>query len=189
MTKNGKKVLGNLEEMVGWLEDYQKKTFGVSGDWTGGDRDLSDYFSDFYQEFNGFERSSDEAELLDEIHRSQIVFISDFNNLRQSQKFTAELISKFSGSGSCRRSLAVEFISPGHQKVLNAYQSGKIGQKVFLKKINFKSWNDPRHWEGYRKILLAARKNNIKVFGIKTEGRTKNQSEREINFGFGFQEP
>jgi len=181
LTKNGKKVLNNIEGMARWLEDYQKRTFGVSGDWTGGDPDLSDYFFDFHSEFSDFERTSGETELLNEIRKSSLIFIGDFHNLRQSQKFTAELIEKITQDDRSGKILAVEFLSPGDQKAIDEYQSGRISEETFLKKVDFKSWNDPRHWQGYRKVLSAARKNGIKVFGIKT-GRAKNQAERDLLF-------
>ena len=135
MTVNEKKVLANVEGMAQWLTNYQQETFGVSGDLTGKNQDLTRYFSEFHGEFNDFERDSDEKELLSEIKKSPLIFLGDFHNLSQSQKFTAELIEKIASQDRLIKALAVEFIFSDGQKFLDQYQAGKISEAVFLKKI------------------------------------------------------
>src|SRR3989344_920225 len=137
MTKNEKKVLTNVGGMAKWLEDYQEKSFNLNKDLTGESRGLADYFSDFHREFNDFQRAAGEDELLDEVKKSPIVFLGDYHNLRQSQKFAAGLIEKLSFQEASAKVLAVEFVFSDQQETLEAYQSGEVSEKVFLKKMRF----------------------------------------------------
>ncbi len=179
MTENEKKVLANVMGLAQWLEDYEEKNFGVSGDLTGENRDLAEYFFDFHREFDNFERAAEEAELLAEIKKSSVIFLGDFHNLRQSQKVAAELLEKIASQDSSSKTLAVEFVSSGNQRSLDQYQSGKLSEKLFLKKVHFKDWNDLHHWEGYKKVLAVAKKKGLKVFGIRICQKGLSQTERD----------
>ncbi|TSC73998.1 MAG: Uncharacterized protein G01um101444_406 [Parcubacteria group bacterium Gr01-1014_44] len=172
-------VLANVEGMAKWLEDYQEKSFGLNRDLTGESGGLAEYFSDFHQEFHDFQRAASETELLADIKKSPVVFLGDFHNLRQSQKFAAELIEKLSFRDASFKVLAVEFVAPDQQRTLDAYQSGRMSEKTFLKKINFKDWNNFDHWNGYKAVLAMANKHHLKVFGIRVPSWDGDQDHKD----------
>lgn len=170
MTENEKKVLENLRGMVDWFNSYKAKKFKVGSDTVSRtNANLKNYISEFRKEFDHFESEADEREILLDAEKADMVFLGDYHNLLKTQKFTADFIEKLASSSNRPNVLAVEFADPKKQRFLNAYLAGRIGEKTFLKKINFADWGDPEHWAGYKRLLELAKKYSMPAYGIKVQ--------------------
>lgn len=181
LTENEKKILGNLHEIVTWFEDYEATCFDLDIDIVDKDPELAKYFKDFYKEFANFKEPSETQKVETEAKDSDIVFLGDHHNLRRNQEFSAEFIEKVLRSQPSQAVLALEFISPKHQKTIDEFMSGQIDEELFLKKSHFLEWGDLEHWPGYRKILEAAKKLGVKVYGIRFEAE-KGEQDLEDRF-------
>lgn len=187
LTENEKLVLDNLRGTVKWLEDYRVKRFGIDENMASRNADLGRYFQNFHSEFESFEKPSEEQEILAEAKKAEIIFLGDYHNLRKSQEFAAEFLGKTQKNLSEPAVLAVEFVSPKNQKILDEFMAGVTSEDDFFRKIHFSDWDDPEHQVGYKKLLETARRLGIKVYGIKFSAKGKLQKERDLVFAESLQ--
>ncbi|MBI2057685.1 MAG: ChaN family lipoprotein [Candidatus Yanofskybacteria bacterium] len=172
---NEKKILDNLLETIKWFENYEATCFGLDENVADKDPELEKYLKDFYKEFRNFEQPAEAQKVEAEARNSDIVFLGDRHNLRRNQEFSAEFIERAAQPQSGQAVLALEFISPKHQKAIEEFMSGQIDEELFLKRSHFLEWGDMEHWPGYKKILETAKKLGIKVYGIKFQAESGEQ--------------
>ncbi|MBI2676736.1 MAG: ChaN family lipoprotein [Candidatus Yanofskybacteria bacterium] len=175
LRENEKKILDNLLEITKWFEDYEATCFGLDKNVADKNPKLEKYLKDFYKEFRNFEQPAEAQKVEAEARNSDIVFLGDRHNLRKNQEFSAEFIEKVVKPQSGQAVLALEFISPKHQKAVEEFMSDKIDEESFLKRSHFLEWSDLEHWPGYKKILETAKKLGIKIYGIKFQAESGEQ--------------
>jgi hypothetical protein len=179
LTENEQCILDNLTKTARWfdeeLKDLNNQRLNPG---------LAKYMNEFESQQRQIERPAEEAEILEEAAKSDIVFFGDYHHLSKSQDFVAETIEKIARASTRPSVLAIEFVehSKFEQRALDDYLSGKISEEEFLKKINFKNWDNPEHWSAYKHILESAKRSGIKVCGINTDRKEKtlNKTDEEI---------
>ena len=176
LTKNERHVLDNLTRPAarfnGDLKDLNDRRLVP---------DSAKYIRAFEGEPKQIEGAVKEAEVLEAIIKSDLVFLGDYHNLSKSQNFVAETIEKMSRASTKPSVLAIEFVehSKAGQKALDDFMSGEIGEEEFLKKIKFKKWSNPEHWPAYKHILDSAKGSGVRVYGINTDRKEKTLSETD----------
>ena len=181
LRENEKKILENLRKVIKRLADYEAECFGLDKNIVDRNANLAAYLKDFNEEFAGFEEPAEDQDVEVEGQKADVVLLGDHHNLRRNQEFSAKFIEKLMQSRPGPAVLAVEFISPKHQKALEEFLSGQIDEETFLKKVRFLAWGDLEHWGGYKAILETAKKLGIKVYGIKF---TAENDEQELGDDF-----
>ena len=179
LKENEKRVLENVRGVVGWLDQYREKLYGLDKNTADRNSELAGYFSDFDKEFLRFDRPAEKTEIVNEARKSEIVFLGDYHNLRKSQEVAAEIFAEVASSSPNRPVLAVEFVASKDQKILDDFLGGRTEEEVFLKKTHFLGWDNAEHWQGYRKLLEAAKKLGAKVYGVRPAGKKQPRTQKE----------
>lgn len=107
---------------------------------------------------------SSRDELLAALQKADILLWGDFHALQQSQKTHLRLLQALVQLKAGPFVLGLECIPSGAQKILEAYLSGDVSEKEFLKKVAWKSWGFP--WEHYAPLFQWARKNKAVVIAL-----------------------
>lgn len=128
------------------------------------------YRRQFENEFRRRWKVAELSEILADIEAAQVVYLSDFHALQQSQKAHMRILRLLEPRP--QRFLLLECFEARHQKSLDLYLSGKISERDLLKAIEWKrSWGFP--WEHYRPLLRWAQKHKVRVFGINLSSRER----------------
>lgn len=145
------------QQLYRQLESHVRQLLGAESAGT------SRYRQEYEKEFRRPWKVTRRETLLDEIEKSEIVLIGDFHALHQSQRAQARILKALSGGRPVL--LAVEFFQASDQRILDRYCAGQIGEREFLKAIQWqKRWGFP--WENYRGLVRWAVKKKWKVAGI-----------------------
>ena len=127
------------------------------------------YIRDFNREFRSCRRAVRWEELIVAAYRSDIVFVGDYHALRSCQWFAARLLGELARRRR-RVVLAVELVFGRHQRLLDRYLGGDLGEEVFLRRIRYEQdWGYP--WEGYRDLLETARRSGVSVLAADAQPR------------------
>ncbi len=122
--------------------------------------ELMRYHKKYQREFRKTWMASTKEALFREINSAQIVLMGDFHALNQSQKAQMRVIRHISEDRPLV--LAVEFFEAHHQKEVDAFLAGRLSEKDFLKRIQWKErWGFA--WENYRPLMRWAQKHKISV--------------------------
>ncbi len=170
LTENEQCILNNLTETAAWFNKSLKEI-----DNRRASPDLAKYLREFESVPPIIERPVEEKEIIESAINSDLVFLGDYHHLSKSQDFVAKTIEKIAQAPARPSILAIEFVEclKSGQKALDDYMSGKIGEEEFLKRIKFKSWDNPEHWPAYRHILESAKRSGVKVYGLNTNRKEK----------------
>lgn len=111
------------------------------------------------------------------IHRLQkagLILVGDFHALKQSSRGMLRILRRMNPTVI----LCVECISYEDQRHLDQFILGKLSEKDFLTRIQWKKkWSFP--WENYRPLFRWAQINKVKVFGINIPSKSKSLKERD----------
>jgi len=140
---------------------------------------IDEYYEDYKKLTSYYERLVSKAELLDEIIKSNIVYLGDYHTLRQSQKTLVRMLGPIIDSGFSRPVvIGLEMFRAEYQPSIDRFLSGGISETGFLKQVNYdKTWGF--NWNHYKIILDFARQHNIRVCGLNTRDiKGKNSLDR-----------
>jgi len=127
------------------------------------------YIRDFHDEFDRLRAPSSFDDLVVACYKADIVYIGDYHALPASQEFAARLLREI--AARCREAvLCMEMVYTRHQRILDRYMSGEIGDAEFLKGIRYDlDWG--YDWNAFRRLFDAAREHHLSVAGIDCEPR------------------
>ncbi|MEN0059574.1 MAG: ChaN family lipoprotein [Bdellovibrio sp.] len=109
--------------------------------------------------------------LWEQMREAQVVLVGDFHALHQSQKAQLRILRHVPPERKII--LAVEFFEAGDQDKIDAYLSGKLSEREFLKVIQWQTrWGFP--WEHYRSLLRWAQKRKVSVQGLNRNYKKRN---------------
>jgi hypothetical protein len=100
----------------------------------------------------------------EEISSAPVVFLGEFHALDTASRSAAALLRDWSRQ-RIPSALAVEFVHARHQRALDAYLSGLIGEREFQRRVRYREeWGYP--WSGPRELLRTARSLGVPVIGL-----------------------
>lgn len=106
---------------------------------------------------------------------SDITYIGDFHTFDQNIRTVLRLLRVISETHqSCV--VGLEMVHAKFQRYIDAYMERHLTDLEFLESINYHhSWRFP--WTHYKEIFDLARKNNLQVIGLNTEGTLKERDQ------------
>lgn len=108
-------------------------------------------------------KKSSKTEIFKKIQSCRLLLLGDFHALRQSQKSHTRILREIKEPQQW--SLGMECFFQEDQLALDDFTAGKLSEKDFLKKIQWKKhWGFP--WASYKAILTWAIKNKVRVIGL-----------------------
>ncbi len=133
-------------------------------------RSIQKYQQEYEQELNRSQwEIGRKQELFKQMDKSQIVYIGDFHAQAQSTRAVLRIARKLGAQNVC---LGLECFFIEHQKVLNAYLSGHLNEREFLKKIEWKkTWGFP--WEFTRPLMKWASQNKVPIVALNSMTKRK----------------
>jgi mRNA-degrading endonuclease HigB of HigAB toxin-antitoxin module len=127
------------------------------------DPDISRYRNEFLNDLPKNVENSCLEDLMAEVKSRPLCFVGDFHTLADSQDLFCRLLSHYRYHNPMQKvALGLEFLSPRHQKSIDAYLNHTLSDSQFLKKIGY-SW--PFDWKDFGAILRLAKKFDFDVFG------------------------
>jgi hypothetical protein len=119
-----------------------------------------------YQErVRGFRRPLGYDAVLDQIARSDVVYVGDYHTLKQSQRAFAKIVRRAAARGR-EVVVALEFVQGPYQDALDAYRAGRIGERTFLERIRYRDHQVFDVWPNFKPVLDAARAARAKIYAI-----------------------
>lgn len=108
------------------------------------------------------------------LKQAQTILVGDFHALKQSSRGLLRLIRKIKPDFV----LCLECLKASDQKHIDDFLSGKLSEKDFLNKVQWKkNWSFP--WENYRPLFKWAQQNSVKIYGINGDGKSLTLSQRD----------
>jgi hypothetical protein len=157
-----KKIYKNLKEKA---SSYESRT-----------REINEYYADQEKFSNRKFKICDINQIKSKVLKSDLFFLGDFHTFDQNIRNVLRIL-RFIISENKNCILALEMISSDHQLQVDAYMEGHLTDLEFLETIDYHdSWRFP--WTHYKLIFELAKKNNIKVIALNTNGSLK---ERDIH--------
>lgn len=135
-------------------------------------RTRSHYVTRFLHEFRRAEGVCPFSEVLNEAARADVIYLADYHALPASQAFAVRFINQLlERRGKAREVvLCLEAFYARHQRLLELYLSGQLGESEFLHRVRYEAeWG--YDWKSYRSLLELARQRGLAVFGIDCEPR------------------
>lgn len=115
------------------------------------------------------------------IDESNYLLYGDFHTFKQTQKGLLRLLKAYRTHNPERPIiLAMEMFKSDDQSILDSYLKNEISEQEFLNHYQYENnWGFP--WHNYKIILEYAHQSNIKIVGISTDLRVKeNLKKRDI---------
>lgn len=156
-----RKIYENLKSRALDLESHSK--------------DLDDYLLEQTESSRRKFEVIDISTIKDSVMNSDITYIGDFHTFDQNIRNVLRILKVFStGPNNCV--IALEMIHANFQIYIDAYLDRHLTDLEFLESINYHdSWRFP--WTHYKQIFDMAKKYNMKVIGINTEGSLKERDQ------------
>jgi hypothetical protein len=128
------------------------------------------YIREFHEEFSRFEAISSLDDLIIACYKADIIYIGDYHVLPAAQQFAARLLGEVAAR-SQRVILCLEMVFTRHQRTLDRFMKGEIGEGDFLRAIRYdQDWG--YDWPSFRRLFEVARERGVSVFGIDSEPRS-----------------
>ncbi len=129
-------------------------------------RELRAYARGYRNYLKQFHAISSFAELIKRVLSSDVVYHGDFHTLRESQRGIYQVIRRASESREII--LCLEMFRLQDQEHVDAFLAGKIGQKAFLRRIDYDTtWGFD--WEAWYPIIDFCRIKHIPILGINSD--------------------
>ena len=110
-------------------------------------------------------------DLIDQIGGSDLVYVGDYHTLKQAQRSFLKLVQRREASRPLL--LALEFVQGRHQAALDGYLTGKLSEKTFLERIQYKRHHLFDVWPNFKPILDEARERKLPVVAIDLLGSAR----------------
>jgi uncharacterized iron-regulated protein len=130
--------------------------------------ELRKYFVEYQREFQEFKSISSKQDLLAAMQCCHVAFCGDYHTLSQAQRTVIRLLRDSLQALHQRGKepiLLLEMVTPDDNPHIEAYLSGSLSERGFLKAIRFaKNWGFD--WNNYRRLFDFARDEGIQILGI-----------------------
>jgi uncharacterized iron-regulated protein len=134
-------------------------------------RSIESYQLDYAKEFRRKWRISTPDKLFEALNASQVILLADFHALSQSQKSHLRLLKSMDPSSI--KVLALECFYQEDQRWIDRFLAGRVSEHEFLRAIRWTNkWGFP--WSHYRKLVLWAVENQIRIVGLNRSGLSEN---------------
>lgn len=140
-------------------------------------RELKSYRMSLERDFSRKWQACEVKDLFKRVNNSDVIFLSDFHALKQSQKTHLRILKRVSLNRPVI--LAVECVEAAHQKEIDSFLKGQIEEGEFLKRIHWnENWGFP--WENYKPLFDWAKQKNIPVVGLNTSEKNPRMKSRDV---------
>lgn len=145
-------------------------------------QEIAEYSQRFQQSLPQNFEHTDASYLLKQVGDARILLFGDFHTLKQSQRGFLRLLCQIRDQYPKRPLMvALEIFNASDQALIDDYQSGKISESYFLKKIDYHNkWGFP--WENYQPIVDYCIRSQIRIHGINSQFESPNRLVRRDEF-------
>ena len=127
---------------------------------------FQEYEDDYNRATRDFHRVASWDELVRACRTADIVYVGDYHTLVQSQKTFLKLVKRLGVRPPSRLVVALEFVQGRFQKAVDAFLAGRIQDRTFLKRIDYRGHWPYDIWDNYRPIFEHAKDRGHRVLGI-----------------------
>lgn len=140
------------------------------------------YAESFYESLPKDFDQTDINSINTDIDTSDYLLYGDFHTFKQTQKGLIRLLKAYKTHNPGRQIiLAMEMFKNKDQSILDAYLANRISEDEFLSNYNYEhNWGFP--WHNYKIILEYANLNQIKIVGISTDLRVKDNLKKRDEY-------
>jgi len=151
-------------------EIYRRNQARIRAAVEGDSKDLRRYEARYRSSIRGPRRQLRFDELVERFRRADVVYLGDYHTLEQAQRSMVRILRAVTPAQR-PLTIAVEFVEGRHQAALDAFLAGRIGERTFLRRIEYK-----QHWpygdfSGPREICDFAREHGLPMLGIDRDAR------------------
>jgi uncharacterized iron-regulated protein len=154
-----------LEELIELRKKLLKNVKAELKDFLGKQSsEIERYYNEYRKELRkGYKKVASKKELLKRLIKYDIALIGDYHTLKQAQNTTYKIILEVVKKRDVV--ICLELINQAKQMHVDQYLTNQINEEEFLKLIKYnETWGF--NWSNYRPIFKAARKHNLKVYGV-----------------------
>jgi hypothetical protein len=127
-----------------------------------------------------YERIADHDEMIAAAVKSDIIYVGDYHTCNQSQRSFLRIL-KSVAKRTHNFSVGLELLHTRHQETLDAYMSGRISEKTFLRRIELKEHWFFDLWENFKPIFDFCKYHGIPMYAIEAakEGASLKKRDEE----------
>jgi hypothetical protein len=114
------------------------------------------YEARYQERVRAFRRPLKYDAVLDEVCRSDVVYVGDYHTLKQSQRAFAKIVQRAAARGR-ELVVALEFVQGRYQDALDAFAQGRISEGTFLERIRYRDHQVFDVWPNFKPVFEAAR--------------------------------
>jgi hypothetical protein len=112
-----------------------------------------------------YQRTLSLADVHRQVARADVVYVGDYHTLRSAQDAFGGLVEAALQTGR-RVVLALEFVEGRHQRALDDFLAGRLGERAFLTRIGHPYRNGFDIWPGFLPLFELARRRKLEVRAI-----------------------
>jgi hypothetical protein len=112
-----------------------------------------------------YRRVADDEEMLDAVLTAGIIYVGDYHTCNQSQRSFLRIL-KAAVKRDPRFMIGMELLHRHHQKTLDQYLAGRVGEQTFLKRIRLEEHWVFDLWENFKPIFDFCRYHRIPIIAI-----------------------
>lgn len=125
--------------------------------------DFEAYEQRYLADTAAYEREASVGEVMGSIRESAVTLVGDHHTLALSQKTFGKIARRVRGK---RTTLALEFFAAEDQEAVDAWMSGRIGDKTMLRRTNYKRRWPYEIWGHFKPILELAQRRGWRVLAL-----------------------
>jgi len=130
-------------------------------------KELKTYYREYDKEFEGPLRKANKNKFLSSCLASSLILCGDYHSSEQAQRTVLRLIRYLRSPLKKQKKiphLCFEFLRAKDNLWVQSYQSGRISEETFLKRIEFYKWGFS--WKNYEPLFHFAKKFKIPIIGM-----------------------
>ena len=113
-----------------------------------------------------FQRVSDIDELTRACREADIVYCGDYHTLAQSQKAFVKLLRRITARSKRRLVIGLELVQGKFQPAIDRYLAGRIAERTFLQRIDYRTHWPYDIWDNYKPIFDFARDGGHRILAL-----------------------
>lgn len=126
------------------------------------------YEREYARSVRRYQRRANSAELDRAIAGASVIYVGDYHTLAQAQRAFLRVLRRVPTDRPL--TVALEFVQGRHQKAVNAYLEGRLGDDAFLRAIDHISHWVFGGWASFKPIFELCRERGARIIGIDTLG-------------------
>lgn len=125
------------------------------------------YEAAYRRSVKDYVRVSDQDEMVEAVHKSDIIYVGDYHTCNQSQRSFLRIL-KATIKTDANIVVGLELLHTRHQQTIDDFLAGKISEANFLKKIKLQEHWVFDLWENFKPIFDFCKYHGIKMYAIDT---------------------